>query len=187
MTTVPKAFRALLCALALAAAAPAALAQASPPAAERSGARDFDFELGSWKCHLSRRLKPLTGSNTWVEYDGTSVLRPVWGGKANLGELELDGSTGHLEGLSLRVYNPQTRQWGISYANSAAGAVGLPMFGGFKEGRGEFYAADTLNDRAIFVRFVFSDITARSFQLEQAFSDDGGKTWEPNWIAKFTR
>ncbi|HEY2676299.1 MAG TPA: hypothetical protein VGI65_04970 [Steroidobacteraceae bacterium] len=155
--------------------------------AQLNEARAFDFEFGDWKAHLSRRLKPLTGSTTWVEYDGTSIVRPIWKGAANLGELELDGPAGHIEGLSLRVYNPATHQWGISYANSAAGAVGLPMIGGFKDGRGEFYAQDTLNERSIFVRFIFSEITPRTFQLEQAFSDDGGKSWEPNWIAKFSR
>jgi len=189
MTTMPGLFRIALAALSLATSIPARSIAAEAPAAAapHDGRHDFDFELGDWKCHLSRRLHPLTGSNTWVEYDGTSVLRPLWKGAANIGELELDGSAGHIEGMSLRVYNPQTRQWGISYANSAQGSVGLPMIGGFKDGRGEFYAQDTLNDRMIFVRFVFSDITAKSFQLEQAFSDDGGKTWEPNWIAKFSR
>lgn len=163
-----------------------ALAQPAPAAADPAP-HAFDFEFGDWTCHLSRRLKPLTGSNTWVDYDGTSVVRPWWNGKANVGELRLDGSAGHIDGMSIRVYNPATRQWGISYASAAGGSIGLPMFGGFKDGRGEFYAQDTLNDRAIFVRFIFSDITAHSFQLEQAFSDDGGKSWEPNWIAKFRR
>ena len=162
-------------------------ASAQTPAAPRDGRHDFDFEFGSWTTHLSRRLKPLTGSTTWVEYDGTSVVRKVWNGAANLGELELDGPAGHIEGLSLRLYNPQSGQWGISFSNSAGGTLGPAMMGGFKDGRGEFYDAETLNDRAIFVRFIFSDITPHSFQLEQAFSDDGGKTWEANWIAKFTR
>jgi hypothetical protein len=163
----------------------AAFAQA--PAAARDGRHDFDFEFGSWKTHLSRRLKPLTGSTTWVEYDGTSVVRKVWNGAANLGELELDGPAGHIEGLSLRLYNPQSGQWGISFSNSAGGTLGPAMIGGFKNGRGEFYDQETFNDRAIFVRFIFSDITPDTFRLEQAFSDDGGKTWEPNWIATFKR
>jgi hypothetical protein len=185
MKTLAKSLRAVV--LALAVCPLAAFAQPAQPPADQAARHAFDFELGSWKAHLSRRLKPLTGSNTWVEYDGTSVLRPVWNGAANLGELELDGPAGHIEGLSLRVYNPQTHQWGISYANSAGGGVGAAMFGGFRDGRGEFYGADTLGDRPIFARFIFSEITAHTFQLEQAFSDDGGKTWEPNWIAKFTR
>jgi hypothetical protein len=189
MKTLAKPLRALLVAGGLVLATQTFQARAEPAQvpAERDGSHAFDFEIGSWKCHLSRRLHPLTGSATWVEYDGTSVVRPVWNGAANLGELELDGAAGHIQGLSLRLYNPQTRQWGISFSNSAGGTLGPAMMGGFKDGRGEFYDAETLNGRAIFVRFIFSGITPSGFQLEQAFSDDGGKTWEANWIAKFTR
>jgi hypothetical protein len=171
---------------------PSAFAQSDSSASklgpqQRDGQHDFDFEFGSWKIHLSRLLHPLSGSSTWVEYDGTSVVRQVWNGRTNLGELEVDGSSGHLEGLSLRLYNPQSQQWHISWANSADGLLGQAMIGGFKNGRGEFYDQEPFNGRAIFVRFIFSDITANSFRLEQAFSADGGKTWEANWIAKFTR
>lgn len=154
---------------------------------QRDAQHDFDFEFGAWKAHISRRLKPLTGSTTWVEYEGTSVVRKVWNGRANLGELNVSGPSGQIQGLSLRTYNPQSRQWHISWVNSAEGTVGLPMIGGFNQGRGEFFNQEPFNGRAIFVRFIFSDITANSFQLEQAFSDDGGKTWEANWIAKFSR
>ena len=158
-----------------------------PAVAQRDGRHDFDFEFGAWKTHISRRLRPLTGSTTWVEYDGTSVVRKVWNGAANLGELEVEGSAGRIEGLSLRLYNPQTHQWNISWSNANDGTIGPPMVGGFANGRGEFYNQETLNGRAIYVRFIFSDITATTFKLEQAFSDDGGKTWEPNWIATFVR
>jgi hypothetical protein len=174
----------LACVLAMATPPMAASAQTPAP---RDARHDFDFEFGSWTTHLSRRLKPLTGSTTWVEYDGTSVVRKVWNGAANLGELELDGPAGHIEGLSLRLYNPESGQWGISFANSAGGTLGPAMIGGFKDGRGEFYDQEMLNGRSIFVRFIFSDITANTFKLEQAFSDDGGKTWEANWIATFKR
>jgi hypothetical protein len=162
-------------------AAPRANAQ------QRNAQHDFDFEFGAWKAHIARRLKPLTGATNWVEYDGTSVVRKVWNGRANLGELEVSGPSGQIQGLSLRTYNPQSRQWHISWVNSAKGTVGVPMIGGFKDGRGEFYNQEPFNGRAIFVRFIFSDITKNSFQIEQAFSDDGGKTWEANWIAKFSR
>jgi len=154
---------------------------------QRDGQHDFDFEFGAWKAHLSRRLHPLTGSNTWVAYDGTSVVRKVWNGRANLGEFNVSGSTGHIAGLSLRTYNPQSRQWNISWANSSDGSLTQPMIGEFKNGRGEFYDQESMNGRAIFVRFIFSDITANSFRLEQAFSNDGGQTWEPNWITTFAR
>jgi hypothetical protein len=154
---------------------------------QQTGQNDFDFEFGEWKAHISRRLKPLTGSTTWVEYDGTSVVRKVWNGRANLGELEVSGPAGRIEGLSLRTYNPQSRQWNISWSNSADGMVGPPMIGEFKNGRGEFFNQEPFNGRAIFVRFIFSDITKNSFRIEQAFSDNGGKTWEANWIATFSR
>jgi hypothetical protein len=176
--------RLLLAAVSLALAGPALPAKAAPMV---GGPQDFDFEFGDWTMHLRRRLDPLTGSDRWVEYDGVSTVRKVWGGKANLGEIDISGPAGRIQGLSLRVYNPTSKQWSVSFANSASGELGPPMLGGFKDGRGEFYDQETLNGRAIFVRFIFSDITATTFRLEQAFSDDGGKTWEANWIATFKR
>jgi hypothetical protein len=154
---------------------------------KRDGQRDFDFEIGIWKTHLSRRLRPLTGSTTWVEYEGTTSVRKVWDGRANLVELEVNGAAGRLEGLSLRLYNPESRQWSLNFSNSAGGTLSEPAFGEFKNGRGEFYGQESLNGRAIFVRFIISDITPNSCHFEQAFSDDGGKTWEVNWVATDTR
>jgi hypothetical protein len=158
-----------------------------PQPAMRDGQHDFDWELGTWKTRLKRRLRPLTGSTEWVEYEGTTVVRKVWNGRANLVELDVTGPAGHIEGLSLRLYNPESRQWSLNFSNSASGTLTLPTIGGFENGRGEFYAQETLNGRAIFVRFVISDITPESCRFEQAFSDDGGKTWEVNWIATDTR
>ena len=159
----------------------------SPPATQRDGQHDFDFELGMWKTHISRLQHPLSGSTTWVDYDGTSVVQKVWGGLANLLELEVGGSNGHIEALSLRLYNPESHQWSLNFANSGVGALSQPTIGEFKNGRGEFYDQETYNGRAILVRFVISDITPSSCHFEQAFSDDGGKTWEINWIATDTR
>lgn len=155
--------------------------------ARPDGQHDFDFEFGAWKVHISRRLKPLTGSTSWVEYQGTSTVRRVWNGRANLGELEVDGPSGHLEGLSLRLYNPETHEWYISWSNSHDGALGPPMIGGFRNGVGEFYNQEMLDGRPIFVRFIFSEISATRFKLEQAFSADGGQRWEANWIATFSK
>jgi hypothetical protein len=154
---------------------------------ERDGQHDFDFEIGSWKTHVRRLVHPLTGSTTWVEYEGTTVVRKIWNGRANLLELEADGPAGHFEGMNLRLYNPQSHQWSLNFANSNSGTLSQPTVGEFKNGRGEFYDQETLNGRAIFVRFVISDITTDSCRFEQAFSDDGGKTWEVNWIAIDTR
>jgi hypothetical protein len=154
---------------------------------ERDGSHDFDFAMGTWKTHLKRLTKPLTGSTTWAEYEGTTVVRKVWNGRANLAELEVDGPAGHIEALSLRLYNPQSHQWSLNFANSKGGSLGQPTIGEFKNERGEFFDQETLNGRAIFVRFVISDITSNSAHFEQSFSDDGGKTWEVNWIATDTR
>ena len=154
---------------------------------EHDGQHDFDFEIGTWKTHLWRLVDPLTGSTKWVEYEGTSVVRKIWNRRANLVELEVDGPTGHIEGLNLRLYNPQSRQWNLNFASSRSGTLSPPTIGEFKNGRGEFFSQETLNGQAILVRFVISDITPDSCRFEQAFSDDGGKTWEVNWIALDTR
>ena len=98
-----------------------------------------------------------------------------------------DGPAGHFEGVSLRLYNPESRQWSLNFSNIRAGTMSQPMTGEFKNGRGEFYDQETLDGRAIYVRFLISDVTPDSCRFEQAFSDDGGKTWEVNWIATDTR
>jgi hypothetical protein len=161
---------------------------AAPASAQlHDGQHDFDFELGTWKTHLSRLLHPLSGSTTWIEMDGTTVVRKVWHGRANLAELEADGSPGHIEVLSLRLYDPQAHQWSLNTANARGGTLGVPTIGEFKNGRGEFYDQEPFNGRTILVRNVWSDITSNSCRFEQSFSDDGGKTWETNWIAVDTR
>jgi hypothetical protein len=148
---------------------------------------DFDFEFGAWTVHIRRLLHPLTGSTSWVDMAGSSVVRRVWQGRANLGELEVAGGGVRLEGMSLRVYDPVARHWNIHWTNANDGLVGAPMQGGFAGGRGLFYDHEQLGERTIAVRFIFSDITATTFRLEQAFSPDEGRTWEPNWIATFRR
>ena len=162
---------------------------ASPrnPMGVHDGQHDFDFEIGTWHTHLKRLTHPLTGSSTWVEYDGTTTVQKVWDGRANLVELEADGPSGHIEALNLRLYNPDAHQWSLNFANSRAGTLGQPTIGEFKNGVGEFYDQETLNGRAIFVRFVIRQITPDLCRFEQAFSADGGKTWEVNWIATDSR
>lgn len=154
---------------------------------ERDGQHDFDFHFGTWKTHVRRLLRPLTGSTTWVEYEGTSVVREVWNGRASLFELDVDGPAGRIEGVGLRLYNPQSRQWSLNWANRNDGTMTQPMIGEFKNGRGDFFDQESFNGRAIYARNSFSDITPDSCRFEQAFSDDGGKTWETNWVMTFTR
>jgi hypothetical protein len=172
---------------------PLAFSQTTKPqvstqsAPARDGQHDFDFNIGVWKTRIKRLRHPLTGSKEWMDVSGTVTVSKVWQGRANLEEIEADGPTGHIEGLTLRLYNPESRQWYLYWSNSKDGTLGTPNVGEFRNGRGEFYSQDQLNGRTILVRQVYSDITANSYRFEQAFSDDGGKTWEPNWVASLTR
>ena len=156
-----------------------------PAATERDGRHDFDQLLGKWKYHLKRRMNPLTGSNTWVEFDGTGACYKVWDG-SQLDTIEVDGPTGHISGLTLRVYNPQSHQWRLYWANKTIGVLDPPQVGEFKNGRGEFFAQDTINGKTILIRFEWTNLTTTP-HFEQSFSDDGGKTWEVNWITDQTR
>jgi len=184
----------LTCALCCLYQAPATFSQtaqsqmnAQSPASQRDGQRDFDFNIGVWRTRIKRLQHPLTGSKEWIEVNGTVTVSKVWQGRANLEEIEADGPAGHIEGVTLRLYNPESRQWYLYWANSKSGTLGTPNVGEFKNGRGEFYSQDQFNDRTILVRQIYSDITPNSYHFEQAFSDDGGKTWEPNWVASLTR
>jgi hypothetical protein len=178
------------CLLAVLPAVPALAQQATgaqAATAPRDGQHDFDFEIGTWKTQLKRLVHPLSGSNQWTEYEGTTTVRKVWNGRANLVELVADGPAGHFEGLNLRLYDPQSRQWSLNFANAGSGTLGQPTIGEFRNGRGEFHDQETFNGRAILVRFVVLPIDANTVRFEQAFSDDGGRTWETNWIATDTR
>jgi hypothetical protein len=159
-----------------------------PPVSADPQQHGFDWQLGSWGIHMSRLLHPLTGSTTWSPLDGSVVVDKVWGGKANLAEINTQGPSGQLQFIALRLYNPQAQQWNLYFAHSDSGVVGKPpLIGEFHDGRGVFYAPDSLNGKAILVRFTFSVNSADSTRDEQAFSNDGGKTWEVNWINTQTR
>jgi hypothetical protein len=155
---------------------------AAVPSSEHDGQHDFDFAFGTWKTHIKRLKNPLSGSSEWAEYDGTHTIRRVWGGRANLGELDADGLAGHLEALSPRFFDPQTHLWNVSYASPRDGTLSTPVVGEFRNGRGEFYGQDTFGGKAILVREIYSPINATTRRLEMAYSEDGGRNWETNWI-----
>ncbi|MBB6131162.1 hypothetical protein [Mucilaginibacter lappiensis] len=156
-------------------------------ATARDGQHDFDFNIGTWKTHISRLVKPLTGSKTWTELNGFVTVRKVWDGRAQVEEIEADGVAGHFEGLTLFLYNPQSHQWSMNFADSSDGVIEQPSMGEFKDGRGEFFQQAVYNGRSIMVRMIWSDITSTSHRVEQSFSDDGGRTWEPNFIGVLTQ
>jgi hypothetical protein len=165
---------------------------ATAPGSESSttangGSHDFDFDFGTWKTHTSRLVHPLTGSKEWMQMDGVTQVEKVWNGRGNLAVLESDGPKGHLELMALRLYDPRARQWSINFATSNVGTISVPCIGEFKHGLGEFYDQEQFNGRTILVRFTFRSISPDSAQSEQSFSDDGGKTWEVNWVNKYTR
>jgi len=169
--------------LALALAAPGAAA----PAAPRDGQHDFDFAHGKWKIKVRRMKAPLTGSKEWVELSGSSVCRPFWGGAGNIDELDVEGPSGRIEGITVRMYSPTARQWSLNWSSKKNPTFGAPTVGEFRNGRGEFYDQEVWEGRTILVRYIWSDITRTSAHFEQSFSDDGGKTWEVNWITDQTR
>lgn len=148
---------------------------------------DFDFEFGAWKARIRMQPHPLTESAEWVDYSGTSVVRKVWDGRANLGELEASSKNKHIEALSLRIFDQQAQTWRIYFANAKGGLSAVAMVGRFDYGRGFFYGTATIDGKPTRIRFVFSNVTLASFDFEQSFSRDDGKTWNPNWIATFTK
>lgn len=167
-----------------------AVGQTAAPAAQlaRDGSHDFDWEIGSWSTQLRYLPEPLTGSNRWVEYRGTTEVRPLLDGRANLVELSVGNAAGRIEGVSLRLYNPKARQWTLNFASIRSGLLTPPVTGAFDaKGIGTFFGVDSVDGRTVLVRFVISDVTPKSARFEQAFSADGGATWETNWIAVDTR
>lgn len=148
-----------------------------------SGVRDFDFLTGAWRVH-SRRLKErLAGSRDWEEFDGTIRSTKLMNGQANVDDTEFLTPGGIYRGVAPRAYDPATGLWAIWWIDgrNPHGALDPPVKGRFVDGVGTFYADDTLRGQPIKVRFVWSHITRDSAQWEQAYSGDGGKTWEVNW------
>lgn len=181
--------RTMIAALALAGIAGSSLAAGAQTTASltmaREGQKDFDWEIGTWTTKVKVRRNPLSGAAPdWAEYEGTSVVKPLLDGRANFVELSVAGPRGKIEGGSLRLYNPKARQWSINYASAGGGVLTAPVFGAFdSSGRGLFYGQDTLDGRTILVRFIITQVSRREARFEQAYSADGGQSWEDNWIA----
>jgi len=154
---------------------------------ENDGRNDFDFLIGSWKVHHRRLVERLKESVDWEEFEGDTVDRKILDGLGNMDENILHRNTGPLHAISLRLFDPGSREWSIYWSTNLTGTMDVPMIGGFKDGRGEFYSQEVFEGRHIYNRFIWSKITANSAQWEQALSIDGGKTWETNWIMEFER
>lgn len=153
----------------------------------QDGSADFDFLVGSWKVQHRRLRERLKGSTDWEEFQGTSTFRKILGGVGNFDENVMYRESGRMEGVSLRLFNPQAQEWCIYWASHLSTFLDVPTIGKFKDGRGEFYCQDTHDGKHVFCRFIWSEITPNTCHWEQALSEDGGKTWETNWLMEFTR
>jgi hypothetical protein len=161
--------------------------EANMPETERDGRDDFDFHIGRWDVHHRVLRGWQKGSTTWDEFEGTSVHRPILGGVGNIDEYTMESPLGRREGVAIRLFDPASRQWSIYWANGVLSDLGAPSIGGFTQGRGEFYSFDPFEGKHVIGRILWSEITATSCRWEQAFSADGGRTWETNWIMGYTR
>lgn len=160
------------------------LTASTSPAAAEDGQRDFDWELGAWHTDVRVLADPLSETeDEWLRFEGTSVVRPLLDRRANVVELEVAGPDGRIEGLNLRLYEPQARRWSLTFVNIRDGLLTPSVYGGFHDGVGEFYGDDQLGGRPIKVRFLIHRQGPNWARFEQAFSPDGGVTWETNWIA----
>jgi len=148
---------------------------------------DFDFNPGIWHTEITRTGDPFTAPDQTMAMHGTVTVRRIWGGRAQLEEIEADGPKGHWEGLTLFLYNPKSHQWSQSFINSSMGTLDLPLVGDFKQGRGELYSEDTFKGRSILVRGVWSDIEQNGHRYNESYSDDGGKTWKQAFRANVTK
>jgi hypothetical protein len=156
----------------------------------RDGGHDFDFLIGDWKAHVKRLPERLVGSNKWVEYDGISRHKKLLDSNANFEEFDVQGHEPgqHIKAQTLRLYNPESRQWSIYLVDLDKGELSLPpVVGEFSGKRGEFFDQEQWKGRAVLVRYVWQDLSPTSARMEQSFSPDGGKNWEVNWICELSR
>jgi hypothetical protein len=154
----------------------------------RDGQGDFDFFMGTWTVQNRRLERPLSGSDRWYEFRGTAQARPVWGGAANVDEVDFDSPLGRIEGLTLRLYDQTERTWSLYWGTRKNGLSVIPNVGRFDDnGVGEFFDREEFEGKPIVCRYRWFGITPVSCRWEQAFSIDDGATWEVNWTMEFTR
>lgn len=156
--------------------------------AQREGRNDFDFLVGKWKGSNRRLRERLIGSTDWEAFEGCLVARKILGGLGSFDEATLYLESSKAEGVNLRLYDPDTGEWSIYWANSAnANNLMPPMVGKFDNGRGVFYSYELAAGQHVYARAIYEILGEDTFRWEQAFSADGGQSWETNWICDFTR
>ncbi len=153
----------------------------------RDGRADFDFLIGSWNSRQRRLRERLKGSTSWEEFPAILEVRKVLDGVGNFDELVMERETGIVRGATLRLYDLQSGQWSIYWADGIHGTLGVPEVGSFEGAQGRFYAHEPFEGRMIFSRFIWTVTGENTCRWEQAFSEDAAQSWETNWVAEFTR
>ncbi|HEY1012705.1 MAG TPA: hypothetical protein VGE07_08385 [Herpetosiphonaceae bacterium] len=149
---------------------------------------DFDFEFGDWHVSHRRLRERLAGCTEWDSFSGRASTRPVLGGFGNVEDNLIDLPGGSYRALALRSFDPAARRWSIWWLDARfPGQVDVPVVGEFADGVGTFYADDALDGRPIKIRFLWFAADPARPRWEQAFSADGGASWETNWTMDFSR
>jgi len=148
---------------------------------------DFDFLVGTWSVQHQRLKERLKDSDSWEVFEGTCICRTILKGIGNIDENILHRGPDTLEAITLRLFNIESKQWSIYWADKKRGILETPLIGGFSNATGEFYSQEIFEGRYIYNRFIWKQITNDLCRWEQAYSDNGGMDWETNWKMEFTR
>lgn len=149
---------------------------------------DFDFLFGRWAISNRRLMGRLEGATQWQEFDARCEARALPGGIGNIDSFVPMAWRDGFTGATIRLFDPQARQWSIYWVDNSSGVLQPPVVGGFDGGEvGIFEGPDTLRGMAIDVRFTWTRISADHARWEQAFSADNGASWETNWTMELRR
>jgi hypothetical protein len=149
---------------------------------------DFDPLMGRWRVRHRRLRDRLAGSTEWDVFEGVSHMQLLLGGQGNVEDNLLDAPQGRYRAAAFRCWDPVSRQWAIWWLDGRfPGELGTPVLGRFEGGDGVFYADETFRGQPIKLRFLWLRTRSDAPRWEQAFSPDGGTTWETNWEMDFSR
>ena len=163
------------------------IATTSTNAMASATSRAFDYQFGTWRVHVASLTNPAAAHPHWAHYDGTHTVMPLLEGRANLGVLEVAGPAGSVEGMQLRLYDPQTQRWNLSFANASDGELGAPSVGRFAGARGTFLSSERIAGRTALVRTQTIIQNPSAYRDVTSYSTDNGVSWQPMWIASYVK
>ena len=152
-----------------------------------SSKHDFDFFEGEWTIR-NRKLKTrLSNCDEWDEFDASQEVMKILNGMGNVDFFHAMPGGRLFEGMTLRLFNPETRLWSIYWADSNFAKLDPPVQGSFEDHIGYFYGKDMCNGKEVVVAFQWDARDPDAPVWSQAFSEDNGKTWEWNWYMYIKR